>query len=102
MENIKTLADVKRAIKNGFCFTIKKHYIKPECDGQTRKPNVVQTNGFYSVIPNEPEHPISLANNGKGYWLEYGKASEWSFENGVCKQSFRGKVVWEIEFVKEN
>ena len=98
MKEIKTLADVKRAINNGYCFTIRKHYIKPELEGQRRKPNITQTNGFYSVIPGEPKHPVSLANFGKGYWADYGKASDWSFENGICKQTFRGSEIWEIEF----
>ena len=98
MRTIKTLADVKRAINEGCCFTIKKHYIKPELEGQTRKPNVIQTNGFYSVIPNEPNHTVSMANYGKGYWAEYGKASDWSFKDGICKQYSHGKEIWEIEF----
>jgi hypothetical protein len=98
MKEIKSLADVKRAINEGRCFTIVKHHLHPEMSGQRRKANVIQTNGFYSVIPDEPNHLVSLANNGKGYWIDYGKASEWKFENGICKQSFRGREIWEIEF----
>lgn len=96
--NIKNLAELKKAIAAGRSFTIKKHYIKPEFTGQKRTPQKVQTNGFYSGITGEPNHPISLANYGKGYWAEYGKASDWTFENGTCKQSCRGREVWEIEF----
>lgn len=102
MKEIKTLAGLKRAIQSGLCFKIKKHYIKPEYDGQIRKPNIIQTNGFYSIVPNEPKHFVSLANDGRGFWASYGKASEWSFENGVCKQIFRGREIWEIEFIEEN
>jgi hypothetical protein len=98
MTNIKTLAELKKAIAAGRSFTIKKHYIKPELEGQKRTPTKVQTNGFYSAVSGEPNHPVSLANNGKGYWAEYGKSSEWSFADGVCKQSFRDKNVWEIVF----
>lgn len=101
MKEIKTLADVKRAINNGYCFVIKKHYIRPEMEGQRRKANVTQTNGFYSVVPGEPNHQVSVANNGKGYWSSYGKASEWEFENGICKQSFKGRKIWEIEFCEK-
>ena len=98
MREIKSLADVKRAINEGCCFTIKKHYLKPELTGQKRMPNVTQTNGFYSVVLDEPNHPVSVANYGKGYWADYGKASGWSFSNGVCKQMHQGREIWEIEF----
>lgn len=98
MMNIKNLAELKKAISAGHSFTILKHHVKPEFNGQKRTPNVIQTNGFYSIIAEEPESPITKANGGKGYWIEYGKASEWSFNAGVCKQTFHGKDVWEIEF----
>lgn len=96
---IKNLSQLKRAIKEGRNFIIRKHYIRPEYDGQIRKPNVVQTNGFYSIEDGKPDSEVTLANGGRGSWVEYGKASDWKFENGVCKFSFRGKKVWEIEFI---
>lgn len=43
---IKNLSQLKKAIKEGRKFIIKKHYIRSEYEGQIRKPNVVQTNGF--------------------------------------------------------
>lgn len=92
---IKNLSQLKRAIKEGRKFIIRKHYIRPEYKGQIRKPNVIQTNGFYSIEDEKPESTVTLANNGKGSWIEYGKASDWRFENGLCKQS----NVWEIEFM---
>lgn len=96
---IKNLSQLKRAIKSGCKFIIRKHYIKPEYEGQIRKPNVVLINGFYSIEDGNPDSKITLANNGKGSWIEYGKASDWKFENGICKQSFLGKEIWEIEFI---
>lgn len=96
---IKNLSQLKRAIKSGCKFIVRKHYIKPEYEGQVRKPNVVQTNGFYSIEDGKPDSVVTLANRGKGSWIEYGKASDWTFENGICKQSFREKGVWEIEFI---
>lgn len=96
---IKNLAQLKRAIKEGCKFIIRKHYIRSEYEGQIRKPNVVQTNGFYSIEDEKPDSKITLANNGKGSWIEYGKASDWKFENGLCKQYFRENAIWEIEFI---
>ena len=100
--DIKNLSQLKRAINNGACFKIVKHYIKPIYEGQIRKPNKVQTNGFYSIVP-EPSSEIDMqvtnANQGKGSWIEYGKASDWIFENGTCKLISHGKEIWEIEFI---
>lgn len=97
---IKNLSQLKKAVNNGLSFKIVKHYIKPEYTGQIRKPNKIQTNGFYSIVENEPENPVTLANYGKGSWIEYGKASDWIFENGICKQSCRGNDIWEIQFLE--
>lgn len=96
---IKNLSQLKKAIKEGHKFIIRKHYIRPEYNEQVRKPNVIQTNGFYSIEYDNPDSKVTLANNGKGSWIEYGKASDWKFENGICKQSFHGNDVWEIEFI---
>ena len=103
MIEIKNLSQLKRAINAGTPFVILKHYIKPEFEGQIRKPSVVQTNGFYSVIHGDPEHPVSKFNEGKGSWLAYGNASGWSFEDGVCKlfDIKKERPVWEIKFVEE-
>ena len=91
---IKNLSQFKKAINEGRIFTILSHYIKPEFNGQRRQPSVIQTNGFYSIVPGEPENKISKANNGKGYWIEYGKASEWEF----YPDKIIRKGVWEIVF----
>lgn len=47
----------------------------------------------------KPDSKITLANNGKGSWIEYGKAADWKFEDGVCKQYFHGNAIWEIEII---
>lgn len=98
---VKNLAQLKRAIQSGRAFEIVRHYVRPEYEGQIRQPSVVQTNGFYSVIHNDPAHRISQANNGRGSWIEYGKASDWVFEDGLCKLYGKNELrrVWEIRFV---
>lgn len=98
MLDIKKLSQLKKAINNGRTFIIKKHYIKPEFTGQRRKPSVIQTNGFYSIIPDNCDSQVNTFNNCKGSWIAYGKASDWKFENGLCKQYCREKEIWEIEF----
>lgn len=96
---IKNLTQLKRTIKDGHKFVIRKHYIHPKYEGQVRKPNVVQTNGFYSIEDGKPDSEVTLSNNGKGCWLKYGKASDWKFENGICKYFNHGKEILEIEFI---
>lgn len=99
MLEIKNLSQLKKAVNTGHCFRIRKHYIHPEYTGQMRKPSVIQTNGFYSTIPDDPDCKISKANGGKGYWFDYGKAKDWQFHDGVCIYNRPdGKAVWEIIF----
>lgn len=98
---IKNLSQLRKAINSGKKFRIIEHGIKPMYKGQIRKPNVVQTNGFYSIVENEPDNPVTLANNGKGSWIEYGKASDWIFENNMCAQYDRsGRMIWIIQFIE--
>ena len=95
---VKNLSQFKKAISAGYAFKIIKHYIKPELSGQIRKPNKVQTNAFYSVVYGEPNNPVSLANDGKGYYLNYGKAGDWDFTGDTIMMYAGGNPVWEITF----
>ena len=96
---VKNLSQFKKAISAGHAFKIVKHYYKPELSGQIRKPSIVQTNAFYSIVPGNPENPVSKANVGKGYYLQYGKAGDWDFTGDTIKlfDSCRD-IVWEITF----
>lgn len=94
---IKNLSSLKRALQNGHKIRIVEHYYHPECTGQVRVPNVVQSNGVYSVVDGEPDSPVSLANDGRGFWFSYGRASDWEFADGMCIQSIRGNKVWKLE-----
>lgn len=76
---IKNLSQLKKAINNKMPFKIIEHFTKPEHTGEIRLPNVLQTNAFYSVELDKPNSPVSMANNGKGYYLEYKKANNWKF-----------------------
>lgn len=46
---IKNLSQLKKAINEKKEFKIVRHYIHPDYEGQVRVPNIIQTNGFYSV-----------------------------------------------------
>lgn len=99
---IKNLTQLKKAISAGTCFIIQRHYLKPEYTGQIRKPNKIQTNGFYSVVLGKPEDEVSRANAEKGSWFGYGKAKDWAFEDGLCKYVKNDRAIWEISLVPED
>ena len=56
-------------------------------------------------MPNDIENEVTKANNGKGYWIDYGKASEWNFENGICylmcnHEGSKPQKIWAIEILE--
>ena len=67
---IKNLAQLKRVIQEKKEFIIRAHRHEKFL-GQKRVPNIVQSNGFYSVISGQPEHEVSCANHGKGSWIDF-------------------------------
>ena len=80
---VKNLNQLKKTLKKGVCFEIITH-CRSEFTGQKRKVTVVNTQGFYSIVPDEPDSAVTLSNDGKGYVLWWKKASFWEFENDVC------------------
>ncbi len=98
---IQNLSQFKKAMKAGAKFQVIEHFNFPERNGEIRQANIVQTNGMYTVIPDQPESTISKANNGKGSWIEFGKASDYTFCNGVIQQSFMGKPVWTLRVLDQ-
>ena len=80
---IKNLSQLKKALAPGAEFEITAH-CRPECVGQRRRVNSANTQGFYSVIPDEPQSKVSTANCGKGSWLGWSKAPFWSFDGDTA------------------
>lgn len=81
---VKNLSQLKKALVLGARFDIVEHFNKPEWTGQKRVVKTVQTNGIYSAIAGEPDSPLSNSNYGKGIWLAFDKASNWTFDNGIA------------------
>lgn len=97
---IKNLRQLKQAVKEGRPFRIINHYVHPEFSGQLRKPGKVQTNGFYSKVVDNPDHVLNNANGGKGFYVAYGKASDWHFDkDGTCTlmQHAGKRRIWDIK-----
>lgn len=80
---IKNLSQLKKAMKPGVCFTIIAH-CRPECVGEVRKVTISNTQGFYSIVPNDLQNKATFANNGKGSVLWWSKAPFWEFTDGLC------------------
>ena len=64
---IRSLADLKRAIKPGAELMATYHAKHPEIVGLVRVVTEVQTNAFYSVIKDQPNHEYTTCNHGKGF-----------------------------------
>lgn len=100
MNNIKNLSQLKKAIASKQKFQIIQHFLHEDFTGQIRTPNVIQTNGFYSIIEDEPNSRVSLANYGKGFWYGYEKAGCYEFkENSIVFKLKSGQPCMEIAFI---
>ena len=80
---IKNLNQLKKSLKKGTRLQIVTH-CRPEWAGQLREITVANTQGFYSIIPDEPDHKVSKGNDGKGSVLWWSNAPFWDFTDGVC------------------
>lgn len=80
---IKNLSQLKKSLKKGTNIEIISH-CRTEYAGQKRRITKSNTQGFYSIVPDEPDNEVTLANDGKGNVLWWKKASFWEFENDIC------------------
>ena len=99
---IKNLAELKRFIRPGVEFKTLYHANHADMVGLTRVVTTVQTTGFYSKIRDQPEHPFSTCNHGKGFYTDFGKAGNYLFDGATVKvKEARNKdrgVIYELEF----
>ena len=101
--SINNLAQLKREIAKKREFRIIDHF-RTDMIGQLRQPNVIQTNGFYSIRPDAPDSDESKANRGNGYWLDYGKAAHWTFDGDRCSlynNAEKTSLIFSFEFLQE-
>ena len=98
---IQNLSQFKKAMKEGKRFQIIEHFNFPERNGEIRKPNVVQTNGMYTILPENPDNELNKANKGRGSWIAFGKASDYTFCNGLIQQNFRSQPIWTLRVLED-
>ena len=84
-ENIKNLSQLKRTLTVGTEFFITDH-VRSECVGERRRVTEANTACFYSQKINSDGTA-----EGKPLYMEWGKAANWNFENGVCTSSLDNK-----------
>ena len=98
----KNLAELKRFIRPGVEFKTVSHANHADMVGLTRVVTTVQTVGFYSKIKDQPEHPFSTCNHGKGFYTDFGKAGKYIFDGTTVKVKDARKqdrgVIYELEF----
>ena len=98
----KSLAELKRFIRPGVEFKTVSHTNHADMVGLTRVVTTVQTVGFYSKIKDQPEHPFSTCNYGKGFYTDFGKAGNYIFDGTTVKVKDARKqdrgVIYEPEF----
>ena len=102
---ISSLAALKRAIKPGTELMATYHSKHPEIVGLVRVVTEVQTNAFYSVIKDQPDHKYSTCSYGKGFRSDFEKASNYQFEGSTVRvldaRKGEGSVLCEFEVYEQ-
>ena len=97
-----SLAELKRFIRPGVELKTVSHANHADMVGLTRVVTTVQTVGFYSKVKDQPEHPFSTCNHGKGFYTDFGKAGNYIFDGTTIKVKDTRKqdrgVIYELEF----
>lgn len=98
---IRSLADLKRAIKPGTEMVATYHAYHPETVGLVRVVTEVHTNAFYSKIKDQSDHELSTCNHGQGFRTDFEKASCYQFDGPTIRvldsKKNDGSVLFEFE-----
>ncbi len=102
---IDSLAALKRAIKPSTELMATYHAKHPEIVGLVRVVTEVQTNAFYSVIKDQPDHKYSTCNYGKGFRSDFEKASFYQFDGANIKvmdaMKKDGSILYEFQVYEQ-
>jgi len=92
MKNKITLSDFKRWLQSA-----KNHSILLKSTVVNGKQEIVKENNF-APINIIQSNAFTLLRDGVDSWAEFGKAKEWSFDNGVIKRNFNDGGFIKFEF----
>lgn len=97
-ETVKNLTQFKKCIQPGMILHVLNH-CRPECVGTLKKVTFKNTVDIRTAEINPENGGIS----GKEIYLDFGKSSTWTFENGIyTKYDDFGKIVMQFEIVEES
>ena len=102
---VTNLSQLKKYLtREGAKFTIVEHHIKPQWTGQKRVVKTTQTNGIYSAIDGEPDNELSNLNYGKGIWMPFDKAANWTFNSDgtITNVNIRGVKAFTLKLTDES
>lgn len=81
--NIKNITQFKKYNHVGMNFEVVSHSHFKDMIGKIRQVTKIQSNGFYSVIKDEPTNKYSMKNNGLGVFTDYSKAKYYQFDKNM-------------------
>ena len=95
---INSLAHLKRVLQPGVRMRMVRHW-KPEMINTLREVNVVHTNALYLHMADQPEHPMSTCNGGRGSFFPHEKSSQYEFGDTVklFKSPEKKELYYEFE-----
>lgn len=98
---ISSLAELKRCIQPGMELEVSYHSKHPALVGLRRVVTKVQSNAYYTVVRDQPEHPYSVDNYGRGFRSDIGKASSYRFDGSkitvLDSRKRDGTVLYEMK-----
>ena len=98
---IGSLADLKRYIQPGMELVVSYHSKHPDLVGLRRVVTKVQTNAYYTMVKDQPEHKYSDCNDGRGFRSDIYKASCYRFDGSkitvLDSRKGNGTVLYEME-----
>lgn len=98
---ISSLAELKRYLQPGMELEVSYHSKHPGLVGLRRVITKVQSNAYFTVVKDQPEHRYSDCNDGRGFRSDIEKASCYRFDGSKItvfdprKQD--GTVLYEME-----
>lgn len=98
---ISSLAELKRCIQPGMELEVSYHSKHPGLVGLRRVVTKVQSNAYYTVVKDQPNHWYSVCNDGRGFRSGIERASQYIFEGSkitvLDPMKRDGSVLYEME-----
>ena len=98
---ISSLAELKRYLQPGMELEVSYHSKHPGLVGLRRVITKVQSNAYFTVVKDQPEHRYSDCNNGMGFRSDIYKASCYRFDGSkitvLDSRKMDGTVLYEME-----